>query len=199
MQRAERRLFGEPFWITCRHSTIPKQLLVSYSQQQRHCRPIETISRTVCWGSPVAKDKRNQKKPPIPDKKTPAEQKYEHEERLRQSSELYKTVRYTIVSGMILSGFCFASYSFVRFSEAVAGKQTNFNTAINFLAGLNVSAWAGYALAAIFGSSTYYNWRGRRKAEKAAARAAALEERLDPNRKSSGLNKEGGNPEGDAV
>ena len=96
-----------------------------------------------------------------------------------------------------LAGVCVASYYVFKAVEVASGKETNFNALIRGAAELNLSQYAAAVIIALFGGTAYYNYKGRKKAEVAAARAAKLERLLDPGRSSSGLLEGGDNPKGD--
>ncbi len=143
----------------------------------------------------MGKNKDKRQKAPA----TPTDKKNEHALAMRRIGEQYKTARILGVWLIAAGTFCFACYCFTRAVEAAAGKQTDFNAVLRGVASLDLSRGAAYALAVIFGGTAYYNYRGRKKAEKAAGRAAKLEQEVDPKRTGSGLLEDGGNPEEDAL
>lgn len=122
-------------------------------------------------------------------------EKYAHDERRLSIAELHKTIRWIGVSFAVvaLGGFCYLAV------DSTAGKDTNYN--LNALLGAAVDAKASryvyLTVLALVGGTAYYNYKGRKKAERAASRAADLERLIDPNRTGTGLLEDGTNPEGD--
>ena len=142
-----------------------------------------------------------EKKKPKPKTKTPSpastpattEQKLTQEVSLRSVGEWHKTARWAIVAlaVVILGYFGFRSV------EVSAGKETDFRAILRAAVDLSVSETIGAAFLALCGGTVIYNYRGRKKAESGASRAATLEKMVDPGRTGSDLLSDGRNPEGD--
>lgn len=116
------------------------------------------------------------------------------QERVRQQARATIAFRIAdtidnLVNKAALVGLFVCGYYSIK---EIAGKTTTFSSVINWVFQLDAGAWAGYALAAIFGTTTVLQTKLRKKeVERLSAYARELEIRLDPDRSSSGLALDG--------
>ena len=63
-------------------------------------------------------------------------------------------------------------YFAFRSVEVTSGKETNFRAILNAVVDLSMSQAIGAVIITALGGTAYYNWKGRKKAEIGAGRAA---------------------------
>lgn len=88
-----------------------------------------------------------------------------------------------------------ACYFLYRATGELAGKETSLSTAMKAMVDMKLSEYASLALAGVFGTGYGIERRLRKRAvAEMSEHARTLEERLDPNRTSSGLSINGQPP-----
>lgn len=117
-----------------------------------------------------------------------------HKSRLAIIDGIYKLLRAGVGGATLVLCFYFVSDAF----KQMAGKSTDLSAALKAVVDLRVNEYVSYGLAGMFGVGWYTERRLRRRTIKGQGKhIKELEQRLDPERRSSGLLPDGQPKKGD--
>jgi hypothetical protein len=117
----------------------------------------------------------------------------EHRRLAAQTKHLLIEKGFSTIAALGRSGALVLCAYFLYLSAGVlAGKHTDLTAVVKAIVDVGVNQWGAWALSALFGVAWYNERRVRRKTIKETAPyIRELEERIDPNRQSSGLLPDG--------